>query len=778
MPTTTQYAYANNVSTTLATAISSSATTITLASSANFPTIPTGFVWAVTLNDHATQSIFEIVYVTATSGANLTVLRGQEGTAARAWNVGDYVFAPDTAGILNSFVDQAYLNSLGLLTYAGLFNPRNYGALGNGSTNDAAAFTAANTASAGSQIYVPPGNYLISSSIAITSPIIFAAGAKLILSGSATATFTYTPQAGRYQIFAGTALTSRAVFMFTSAAAVDPLYPEWWGAQVAPSSIDNGPAFTWCAQALAALQGGSVSLASGNYTFASSVVWTGLNGLSVFGQGGNATTLSWPNGFTGQGITIGGATSGAPCYNIRLGGFQIYQDFGTGPIGPTTGVSGLYVQYAISTILENIIVQNWAGGVYYKSVTDCFSKNVSSFTSYAQYQSFGFYCDGTVSQNASLYFEFCLCSHGSPLSSITTYGLYSFCGSGTGQSVADLYIANCEFDQCNYGVYVNGAGSTYTYGAIDIRLYGVVCDNNKLTGFFFNNLFGDASVKVTDCYVEFASGTVTGNGVIAQNSSGVKITNLEAFAPTSTSGSYYAVNLVNSPSCQVHGLIIRGYFQYGVFVQSGSHFATITNGDLRTDATVTSSNAIGVIGATNAIIANNHIYGTGSATWGTGIDIAGASDYYRISNNDVEQAFVSGFPYLLLSTLLNGYVDYQTAPAWTITDQSGAALAITVNSNWYVKIGRFVSYQFDITYPTNSNASSARINAPTNSPGSNFPGATVAPPLTSGGSSTITGVVTAGLIIFSPQSSGASQFANLNLSGFRITVSGTYESAY
>jgi hypothetical protein len=103
------YAFANNVKTTLAGAISSTSTTITLASSANFPTIPSGYVWAVTLNDIATQTLFEIVYVTATSGSNLTCLRGQEGTSARAWNVGDIVFAADTAGILSSFVNQTQL---------------------------------------------------------------------------------------------------------------------------------------------------------------------------------------------------------------------------------------------------------------------------------------------------------------------------------------------------------------------------------------------------------------------------------------------------------------------------------------------------------------------------------------------------------------------------------------------------------------------------------------------------------------------------------------------
>jgi hypothetical protein len=104
------YTFANNVKTTLAGAISSTATTVQLASSANFPTIPLGNVWPVTLNDQATGTIYEILYVTAISGSNLTVLRGQEGTSAVAWNVGDYAFGPVTAGSLASFANSSTLS--------------------------------------------------------------------------------------------------------------------------------------------------------------------------------------------------------------------------------------------------------------------------------------------------------------------------------------------------------------------------------------------------------------------------------------------------------------------------------------------------------------------------------------------------------------------------------------------------------------------------------------------------------------------------------------------
>ena len=95
----TSFVYANNINTTLATAISSTATSVTLASSSNLPTsIPAGEVLAITLNDAATRQVFEIMYATAVSGSTCTVSRGEEGTVAQSWLAGDYIYSSPTAG--------------------------------------------------------------------------------------------------------------------------------------------------------------------------------------------------------------------------------------------------------------------------------------------------------------------------------------------------------------------------------------------------------------------------------------------------------------------------------------------------------------------------------------------------------------------------------------------------------------------------------------------------------------------------------------------------------
>lgn len=99
---TTTYVFANNVNTTLAAAATNTDTTIQIASSTNLPSLTTGQIMPLTLNDAATGNIYEIVYVTAISGTSLTVIRAQEGTGAQNWSIGDYAFSDNTAGTTSS----------------------------------------------------------------------------------------------------------------------------------------------------------------------------------------------------------------------------------------------------------------------------------------------------------------------------------------------------------------------------------------------------------------------------------------------------------------------------------------------------------------------------------------------------------------------------------------------------------------------------------------------------------------------------------------------------
>ena len=101
-----------------------------------------------------------------------------------------------------------------------------YGARGDGVTDDSGAFNKAiAAASVGDTIYVPRGTYLLSSSVTIASgtEVEFESGALLSIASGKVFTVSGTLQAGVYQIFSGSGTTSLAD------GAVAWIHPEWWG---------------------------------------------------------------------------------------------------------------------------------------------------------------------------------------------------------------------------------------------------------------------------------------------------------------------------------------------------------------------------------------------------------------------------------------------------------------------------------------------------------------------------------------------------------------------
>jgi ribosomal protein L18 len=96
----------NNASATLGAALTSSATTATLTSGngAIFPSIGAGEFFYATLID--TSNNLEVVKVTARSGDVLTIVRGQDGTTARAYSVGHKVELRMVAAVFQEMIQR------------------------------------------------------------------------------------------------------------------------------------------------------------------------------------------------------------------------------------------------------------------------------------------------------------------------------------------------------------------------------------------------------------------------------------------------------------------------------------------------------------------------------------------------------------------------------------------------------------------------------------------------------------------------------------------------
>lgn len=101
--------YANNAAGTLLAGITNVATALTLnaGQGALFPALVPPQVFYVTLTDAATQTLIEIVKVTAVAGDVFSITRAQDGTSALSWSAGDIVSQRTIALELRGFENAA-----------------------------------------------------------------------------------------------------------------------------------------------------------------------------------------------------------------------------------------------------------------------------------------------------------------------------------------------------------------------------------------------------------------------------------------------------------------------------------------------------------------------------------------------------------------------------------------------------------------------------------------------------------------------------------------------
>ena len=101
--------YANNAAGTLAAGITNASASLTLNAGQGtpFPSPTAPQVFYMTLTDAATQTLIEIVQVTARAGDVFSIVRAQDGTSALSWNAGDIVSQRTIALELRGFENAA-----------------------------------------------------------------------------------------------------------------------------------------------------------------------------------------------------------------------------------------------------------------------------------------------------------------------------------------------------------------------------------------------------------------------------------------------------------------------------------------------------------------------------------------------------------------------------------------------------------------------------------------------------------------------------------------------
>jgi hypothetical protein len=130
----------------------------------------------MTIQDVASQS--EIIRITASSGSgdtSITVTRGADGTTPLSHASGALFVCTAVSSLVNQLTEGGVFYDMG----GASFNVMAYGATGNGTTDDTAAFNSALTAAAAvnGTVFVPPGTYKVSTSLTETTVPISIIGA-------------------------------------------------------------------------------------------------------------------------------------------------------------------------------------------------------------------------------------------------------------------------------------------------------------------------------------------------------------------------------------------------------------------------------------------------------------------------------------------------------------------------------------------------------------------------------------------------------------------------
>ena len=273
-------------------------------------------------------------------------------------SVGAATYVLPTVGDLNTWGADLnnYLNAVKM----GI-NVEEYGATGDGATDDRTAINNAATAAANNTLYFPAGTYKISSDITIGSTVsmVFDRGASLSIDNTFTVTINGTVEAGWHTIFSGDGVVAYN--------GVGPVKYNWFGTGV--QALQDAIDFLGTGSRTILLPGGDVNIgaAASGVTIDQVVIIKG-QGRPVY-DGAEGTRII----YTGAGI---GIFIDNPATSVVLQDFQL-QGSGTGANGikigdGTNGVTqpqlknigiddftaaGLEIDFVVAGLFESISIK-------------------------------------------------------------------------------------------------------------------------------------------------------------------------------------------------------------------------------------------------------------------------------------------------------------------------------------------------------------------------------------------------------------------------------------
>lgn len=171
----------------------------------------------------------------------------------------------------------------------GWVDVRQYGATGDGLTDDYAAFAAAYSANG---MVVPPGAYLLSASLLLSQPVTMQTGAYFVIPNGVTLTLNGVFTAPLTKVFSCSG-TGSVVF---GPDAIVEAFPQWFGAIADGNVTDNSPAIRLAVNSMP--WGGKLKIPAGQYRM--------------------TTEVALHAGITVEGVTSIDRWSGSPPYTAGM----------------------------------------------------------------------------------------------------------------------------------------------------------------------------------------------------------------------------------------------------------------------------------------------------------------------------------------------------------------------------------------------------------------------------------------------------------------------------
>jgi hypothetical protein len=452
----------------------------------------------------------------------------------------------------------------------GLIDLRWFGAVGNGSTNDATAIANAISAAGTSYgISVSAGNYVVNSSQTFNCNVVFEFGGRFTIGSNVTLTFNNGIEAGPYQIFSPVSWSTSLVAFNEEKQTIG--YPEWWGALVGGTDCAN--AINACIVASPITQ-----LGNGQYFVGSTIVMR-KNGRSL--QGTNS------GGYTNvYGATFGGASPGYPNYSsqictnsatlspiVALGLASAPSNWDqtlisdlclkevtvnrtTNPSVPADAI-GVFVQGTISCTVESVDSWNSIIGFAFTAnlityVYKCFApRSLSGTGGTDKFVGFRMYVSNGLN-NASIYVTDCGAGVW-PSIPVQT-------GNSTGYSIEGPTVNDCFFLRATAGTVSTGFRLDNSNNGVDVFFTNCIADNVYQYGFHITGIRSDGAVALIGNYIALAGSNANVQGFRITNCNGIMLSNNQVIGGTSSSssrfGMYIAPTNVASPSVQTSNFIV------------------------------------------------------------------------------------------------------------------------------------------------------------------------------------------------------------------------------